>query len=191
MKIRNGFVSNSSSSSFIVAFPEHPKSLNHLKNMMFGGRDSIKCYDTVRFTEDIAKAVYAEIESGKSKPINFYKAVDVLLEGYFPGYPPYKYKENKPSDLFEQEYLERTGKSVLREDADPVVKKEYHRLWNLECKQSNEIVKIAAGAYMKAFWPLVKGKKVYKFEFSDDHGGINLELGDIFRNLQHVCVSKH
>ena len=36
MKIRNGFVSNSSSSSFIVAFPEKPKSAEHVRKMMFG-----------------------------------------------------------------------------------------------------------------------------------------------------------
>ncbi len=35
MKIRNGFVSNSSSSSFVVAFPEKPKTEQELRDMMF------------------------------------------------------------------------------------------------------------------------------------------------------------
>ena len=35
MKIRNGFVSNSSSSSFVVAFPREPKSLDDVKEILF------------------------------------------------------------------------------------------------------------------------------------------------------------
>lgn len=35
MKIRNGFVSNSSSSSFIVAFPYKPESVEELQNWLF------------------------------------------------------------------------------------------------------------------------------------------------------------
>ena len=36
MKIRNGFVSNSSSSSFIVAFKKVPKSVAEMQKMLFG-----------------------------------------------------------------------------------------------------------------------------------------------------------
>ena len=38
MKIRNGFISNSSSSNFIVAFPREPKTVEDVKEMVF--RDS-------------------------------------------------------------------------------------------------------------------------------------------------------
>ena len=39
MKIRTGFVSNSSSSSFVVAFSHRPKSVKDLKEMMFGKQE--------------------------------------------------------------------------------------------------------------------------------------------------------
>jgi hypothetical protein len=39
MKTRNGFVSNSSSSSFIVAFPRKPKSEKDVLDFMFGGKE--------------------------------------------------------------------------------------------------------------------------------------------------------
>ncbi|KKK77527.1 hypothetical protein LCGC14_2852710, partial [marine sediment metagenome] len=40
MKIRQGFISNSSSSSFIVAFPKIPKNQNELQTMLFGDKES-------------------------------------------------------------------------------------------------------------------------------------------------------
>jgi len=38
MKTRNGFVSNSSSSSFVVAFPKRPKTMEELARYMFGDK---------------------------------------------------------------------------------------------------------------------------------------------------------
>lgn len=46
MKIRNGFVSNSSSSSFVVAFPKKPETVEEVKDMLFGnGYDLDEGYD--------------------------------------------------------------------------------------------------------------------------------------------------
>lgn len=39
MKVRMGYVSNSSSSSFVVAFPHKPKDVADLKQMMFGKQE--------------------------------------------------------------------------------------------------------------------------------------------------------
>ena len=44
MKIRNGFVSNSSSASFIIALPEEPDSPNKIKKVLFKGENpEFKC----------------------------------------------------------------------------------------------------------------------------------------------------
>lgn len=66
MKIRNGFVSNSSSSSFVVVLPKEPKGYNDLKELMFGKENgAINVYDyspitfdqiTIRVSNDIDRA---------------------------------------------------------------------------------------------------------------------------------------
>ena len=63
MKIRNGFVSNSSSSSFIVAFHHKPTSLEDLKLMMFGSMPGAISYDenTSLTYDEIVKVVYNDI----------------------------------------------------------------------------------------------------------------------------------
>jgi hypothetical protein len=68
MKTRNGFVSNSSSSSFVVAFPKKPKSFEDVHKMMFDGKDGgIQPYDFVDGLSysQIAKRVWDDI---KKKP---------------------------------------------------------------------------------------------------------------------------
>jgi len=64
MKIRQGFVSNSSSSNFILAFDRKPGSAEELQKMMFG--DVEKWGDGDRYqisapTEQIAEAVFEQL----------------------------------------------------------------------------------------------------------------------------------
>lgn len=63
MKIRNGFVSNSSSSSFIVVFPSKPKDTDELKEMMFPGKtddDHVTAYDNVAHVKEVVSTVFSE-----------------------------------------------------------------------------------------------------------------------------------
>jgi hypothetical protein len=63
MKIRNGFVSNSSSSSFVVAFPKKPETIEELKHMMFGNVSSgyIECYDDSISEMDCTETVFGDL----------------------------------------------------------------------------------------------------------------------------------
>lgn len=64
MKVRTGFVSNSSSSSFIVAFPHKPKDVNDVKKMLFGKGQyySYPYHDYKYPTSLVAQKVWEDIQ---------------------------------------------------------------------------------------------------------------------------------
>jgi len=68
VKIRNGFVSNSSSSSFVVAFPKKPKSFDDVYDMMFEGKEGgISVYDHDGMSHrQIAMRVWDDIKAGST-----------------------------------------------------------------------------------------------------------------------------
>ena len=63
-KIRLGFVSNSSSSSFIVAFNREPESAEDVASQMFGDISTLEhpYYDDIYNALDVAKTVFADMK---------------------------------------------------------------------------------------------------------------------------------
>lgn len=97
MKTRNGFVSNSSSSSFVVAFPSKPNSSKEVYKMMFNGKEGgIQPYDFIdgMSHNQIAERVWEDIKAAKVKKHDKYAATDVKV--------PAKLKDIK--DEFENRY---------------------------------------------------------------------------------------
>ena len=91
MKIRSGFVSNSSSSSFIVAFPKKPKSKNELSEMMFPGDPhgvvpnpwkSLDEYDPGLTNPSVVEQVFSDLTSQKKK-VSTKELIDELSSRYF------------------------------------------------------------------------------------------------------------
>ena len=73
MKIRSGFVSNSSSSSFVVVLEKKPNSPEELKNVLFKDKKVISYYDYIKTTEEVSQRIFNDIES-------FEKDSSMLLE---------------------------------------------------------------------------------------------------------------
>jgi len=69
MKVRKGFVSNSSSSSFVIAFPKEPESFEDVYEAMFGSKEGgISIYDNDGMSHtQIAQKVWDDIKTGFEK----------------------------------------------------------------------------------------------------------------------------
>jgi hypothetical protein len=86
MKIRNGFVSNSSSSSFVVAFDKIPRTMKTMVQLLFGpgaAPDEFVCqYENSASKERVANEVLGDLREKKSK-CSRDKLVD-LFTGRYP-----------------------------------------------------------------------------------------------------------
>lgn len=162
--------------------------------MMFNGSFEIAPYDFIKpmTTLEIAKIVYSEMreDNWKKRRLTKRKAIHVLLEGNFPGQPPWISKD-RPSDKMLDAYKQETGKDINDETADPKIRNLYYKTCREEWAFDKKLRLAAAKAFLEGFWPRVKGMKVFHFEYSDNEGQSPLEHGDIFHLLPHVRISKH
>jgi hypothetical protein len=194
MKIRSGFVSNSSSSSFIVGIPKKlPATPESMAKLMFGTTKEVDYYDHKRDAVDIAKRVLDDIQNGNAKKLTKKRAMKALQSGYYPGSPDFWSRKDRLSEKIRDSYREATGKEPCDPTADASVKKQYYAATELERKEDQRIADVAATAFISAFWPNIKKAKAtaYEFSYGDESGDGALEHGEIFRNFPHVRISKH
>ncbi len=163
MKTRQGFVSNSSSSSFLVVFPHKPESVEELQKILFG---DAKTYsgdysDHNWDTEIIAKIVWNNLEA--QDPCSLDAITEAVASGWVEGAPDWSCPDTRD-------------------------KKEFQRLIT-ELEESN---KKFAKAHAKQFVDLNPGV-VFSFVYSDDDGDMfsDMEHGPLFDRLPHLQVSHH
>jgi hypothetical protein len=163
MKVRNGFVSNSSSSSFLVAFPRNPKDAKDVQEMVFGDtKQFVHPYDTAVYTaEEIAQVIWND---AKDQIPNNRKVIasgmnNVLADNYRDFETP---KENPryPGDYsFDYEGYANANKQKVFEFMD---KNDRHFFYRFDyCDDGGDRRECA------------------------------MEHGDLFRNLPHLVSSNH
>lgn len=199
MKIRNGFVSNSSSSSFVVAFDKKPKE-HELLDILFpldkhkrreGVNSPWGCESEGVDVYSATTIIWEQLKD--QKPLTKKQILEEIQSGWFDGHPDSS-DRFRPEYEIAHEYEEKTGKSIYDKDADPAWKKKYDEAWKTAWDAYKKDVDVAAKVLLDRVWEKdFKGKKCFRFSFSDNDGHVFsvLEHGTTFRNCPHIRISHH
>ena len=187
MKIRNGFVSNSSSSSFVIAFPHKPKSVEDVKEMLFGKQEwHYTGYISGDDNSDtptlpIAEHVFAKIKKKATKKEMF----ESLVHGWFSSY--HDLLETLPG-CYHKSYESKEWKELNKlKHGSP----EWHELHDKIYKKEDEENNRRAKAIIKVFM-LTNSKSYFVvMDFSDNDGEAIEEHTEIFGRLPHIRTSYH
>jgi hypothetical protein len=176
MKIRSGFVSNSSSSSFLVIFPREPKSAEDVRTMLF---DEIQTlygeYDEFYPVSQVAETVWSDICNQKKNDIKTAKE-ELGYGGCYdsPNYSDFDHiKDWKERSAAYDSVNEIYADKKMKEFFNPNFRK-------LKLKKINNEAIVDPGT-------------LYIFQYSDNDGsyGAALEHGSLFNKLKYIRISKH
>jgi len=164
MKTRQGFVSNSSSSSFIVALDKIPKNKDDVKQIFYKGFDKsmCDCTEKLKETDKLSEILWNDIK--KQKPT---KSVKKLAEVISHG----------------------SVIDCLEPDSDDYVDSKTLKGWDKYQIVRDEYTELMAKMFLNAN----KKRHIYIFHYGDEDGNIfgHLEHGDTFDFVRHLTICCH
>jgi hypothetical protein len=177
MKIKYSFVTNSSSSSFIVLFDKK-----------IDTEDLLYLKEKILFIEK-AECVFNGCLNQKPILVNeenykeAYKRVfQEITSGYFPGHvSAYDLKEYRKIDFSEIAFNTNEGK------------KKYHEIMDQLNEEADKINNKKAKELTDKFMEKAKDQWIYIFSYCDNDGEFfsEMEHGDTFRKFEHLQISHH
>ena len=179
MKIRLGHISNSSSSSFVIALPHKPKDVEDLRKMLFGKQEwfytgySYGDEDTDVSTQKLAESVFKKIK----KKATVKDMMESICHGWFDEWCglPGHYSMDDDINFDRIEYT------------DPRRSEKLEKQWAYEEKVNKQRAK----AIVDMFRKIHSDKYIVTMWFSDNDGETVEEHAGIFERVEHIRTSYH
>lgn len=203
MKIRCGFVTNSSSSSFVVAFRTIPQTAEEMRELLFGDQMQLCHYDDSFSTLEVAEVVLRDLKKQK-KPMSLRQVCLEFGDGWL--------QDEREPHITDDKYMQyidaKDGLAFRIYEADKAAfEKEFGRpeydhfkvkaqdgKFDYDWKAYEEALGAWAARKAEKFWKeLPEDVKLYRFHYSDNDGsfGAAMEHGGIFNRLIHKRISHH
>ena len=188
MKIRQGFVSNSSSSCFIVGFTRKPTTVGELYKLMFGNLGKTdRLWGDGTTTFDVATRVFNDLKH--QKPMTDSAVHEEVGSGSFDGYPDYNLMTGHADALASMvrrlnPKIENVWETPEWADAYKQATQEDREIWD-------KAIADAVDKYMESLGDKFEDKELYLFNYSDESGDGTFEHGEIFGRLPHLQISHH
>jgi len=205
MKIRNGFVSNSSSSSFILKLSYYPESQEDIRRMLLGDENPLVLthYDNNAFpTSKVIGIIYQDIidaiGSNHKKPIDSLMISEIEIHEYtldtYDSKVSQKYhsefnklkREYKAVEKQQKDYLRNEKSDIPTDDRRNILDDFYDRMERIGNKMRDII--------LKSIEEKSKDTDIYvNVSYSDNDGSIMafIEHGGILDPITEARISHH
>lgn len=197
MKIRLGFVSNSSSSSFLIGLKKKPETIDEMAKILFPGSSKPPVYyDNEVYSKDrIARSVLNQIDT--AIPLYNEEVIAQITTGVFDGCPKYEDYNQKSWKMF-QSFRQKYGYNIydtkeFKTDQEHVLADQYEKQKEKERQRYSTSVTKAAENLYNRYKDRLSNTQFFRIEYADNDGSFEayMEHADVFDNIPCIRISNH